>query len=165
MALVQRGAHRNGQSGDAALQGLDVAGLGAGLALHAGLGLDAFQFLGGEGLLLAGAGGRRLAVFLAQELGVECEFVLRGHQYTSSSSPLPPEIMISPLLARSFATLTMRIWASSTSFRHTGPMASMSSRRILPARSLMLEKKTSRRPSVAPFSARPSLSFSILRSS
>ena len=72
--------------------------------------------------------------------------------------------MISPLLARSLATLTMRICASSTSFRRTGPMASMSSRRILPARSLMLVKKTSRRPSVAPFSARPSLSFSTLRS-
>ena len=73
--------------------------------------------------------------------------------------------MISPLLARSLATLTMRICASSTSFRRTGPIASMSSRRILPARSLMLEKKTSRSESVAPLSASASLSFSTWRSS
>src|SRR5258705_247417 len=45
--------------------------------------------------------------------------------------------MISPLLARSLAALTMRICASSTSLSRTGPRASISSRRIFPARSLL----------------------------
>src|SRR5476649_75585 len=169
MAGVQRSAHGNGQGGDAAFQGLGRVGLGVVLAFQAGEGLEIVQFLGGEGLLLARPGGRRAAIFGAGEFGIEGEAVRRivgrfAHQYTSSSSAPPPEIMISPLLARSLATLTMRIWASSTSFRRTGPIASISSRKILPARSLMLEKKTSRSPSVAPFSARPSLSFSTLRS-
>src|SRR5258705_247416 len=73
--------------------------------------------------------------------------------------------MISPLLARSLAALTMRICASSTSLSRTGPRASISSRTIFLARSLMLEKKPSLNESVAPFSERASLSFSIGRSS
>src|SRR3954469_9088995 len=167
MADVQGGADGDGEGGKGAFDGFGGAGLGVVGAGRMSLGLEPFQLFQGQGLLLATTRGFGGAIFLTPEFGVEGELAGFGrgvHQYTSSSSPLPVAIMISPLLARSLATLTMRIWASSTSFRRTGPMASISSRRILPARSLMLVKKTSRRPSVAPFSARPSLSFSTLRS-
>src|SRR5262249_24550676 len=146
-----------------AVQRLGGANRGGILAFGAGGDGQAVQFLGGQGLALARPRRGGGLVGGALEFGVEGEF-RRAHQYTSSSSALPPAIMISPLLARSLATLTMRICASSTSFRRTGPIDSMSSFRILPARSLMLEKKVSRSPSVAPLSASASLSFSTLRS-
>src|SRR5262249_26391955 len=134
-------------------------------ALVAGLGAELIDLVLRQRLLDARARGIGENIAVGAELRVEGEFVRRAHQYTNSSSPCLLAIMISPLLARSLATLTMRICASSTSLSRTGPMASMSSRRILPARSLMLEKKTSRSVSVAPLSASASLSFSTWRSS
>ena len=48
------------------------------LAFAAGQGLEIFQLLGGEGLLLAGAGGFGGAVLAAGEFGVEGELVGLG---------------------------------------------------------------------------------------
>src|SRR5579859_211035 len=128
-------------------QGPVLAGRFGGLA-------DGFDLLGGEVAL--GPGRRRHGVSVGLEDGVEREPFVGDvwHQYTSSSSSPPaPTRTISPLLARSLAACTMAICACSTSRRRTGPMVSMSSRMILAARSLMLEKNMSRRLSEAPFSA------------
>ena len=57
---------------------------------------------------------------------------------------------------------TMRPWASSTSLRRTGPMASMSSLSSLPERADMLAKKNSLAASLAPLRARASSFLSIL---
>ena len=126
--------------------GADLAGFHA---LLAGAGGQLVDFLRRVGLLLARARGVGDEIAFGAELDVEGVFAVPA--LISTPARLRRcllAIMISPLLARSLATLTMRICASSTSLRRTGPMASMSSRRILPARSLMLEKKTSRNVSV-----------------
>src|SRR5690606_30109297 len=89
---------------------------------------------------------------LAGEVEIEGEFVGDAHRIISSSA-LPLLMTISPRAARSLAVLTSRDWASSTSFRRTAPMASMSSRIMEAAREDMLAKKNSRAPSEAPFMA------------
>src|SRR6185437_11485979 len=159
------GFHGLGEPGDFLRLGFRGAHLARLQSLFARARRDRVDLVHRVGALLARARGVGDEVALGAELGVEGVFGRRCHQYTSSSSPCLLAIMISPLLARSLATLTMRICASSTSLRRTGPIASMSSRRILPARSLMLEKNTSRRLSVEPLSASASLSFSTWRSS
>src|SRR5690606_6396682 len=93
----------------------------------------------------------RLRRFLARrafasELGIKHEFGGDNHsglhpQSFSSSSPPPSARIMSPLSASSWAILTISICASSTSRSRTGPIASISSRRILAARSDMLVKK------------------------
>src|SRR5579859_89275 len=95
-------------------------------------------------------------------VGNTCEPV--HGQYTISSSWLSA-ISIAPCAASSFATTTMLACASSTSRSLTGPSASISSFRILPARSDMFLKNMSRSLSDAPFIAIGSLSFSTARSS
>ena len=73
MAGVQRGADGNGQCRDGAVQRLGGAHGGGAFAFAAGTCLQDFDFLVGEGLFLAGAGGRRRAVFAAGKFGVEGE--------------------------------------------------------------------------------------------
>src|SRR5258708_28324377 len=152
--------------------GLALGDAGQRLGLTLGLGglADRLHLFRGVAALGPRARGQHMAGRIEDR--VEAELLVRNllgddadHQYTSSSSSPPaPTRTIAPLLARSLATCTMAIWACSTSRRRTGPMVSMSSRMILAARSLMLEKNMSRRASEAPFSASASWSFSTVRS-
>ena len=77
-----------------------------------------------------------------REVVIEEEFCGRGHQYTSSSSARCLGHHDLALGGEVLGEVDQRICASSTSRRRTGPIASMSSRRILPARSLMLRGRS-----------------------
>src|SRR6185437_10623515 len=131
-----------------------------------GLGEPALAALGEGGAapgLEFSAAERRLGRYRTRlldmvEAVLEQVFGRGAHQYTISSSP--SAMTISPRSARSLATPTRYICASSTSLRRTGPMPAISSRSSLAARSDILVRKRSRSASDAPLSASGIFSFS-----